>query len=307
MLVSVFIPFCNEEKNLAEIIERTEKGGIEAGVDIELVFVDDGSTDGGADVVENAMKDRPWIRLFRHRKNKGLTEAMNTGFKECRGEIIVFLPADLESYPDEDIPALIKAFGPGVDIVCGNRKKRREFKVFLSKVYNEISRFLFGISLSDMNWIKAFRRECLEDLELRSDWHRFIVQILHAKGYNAVEVPVMWHKRKSGHSHFGFKRIPISFFDSIAVKFILTFTKAPMRIFGSIGFIQFFSALLIVAWMLYDQFVLGNPVFRMRPLLYFSLGLFLSGLIFIFMGFLAELIVSIRDDIRKIKDDRGKK
>lgn len=307
MLVSVFIPFCNEEKNLAEIIERTEKGGIAAGVDVELVMVDDGSTDGGAAVVEKAAETKPWVRLFRHRKNKGLTEAMNTGFKECRGEIIVFLPSDLESHPDEDIPALLKAFEPGVDIVCGNRQGRREFKIFLSKVYNEISRFLFGISLSDMNWIKAFRRECLEDLELRSDWHRFIVQILTSKGYHAVEVPVQWHRRKSGHSHFGLKRIPISFFDSIAVKFILTFTKAPMRIFGSIGFVQFFSAILIVAWMLYDQFVLGNPVFRMRPLLYFSLGLFLSGLIFIFMGFLAELVVSTRDDIKKLKDEWRKK
>ena len=307
MLVSVFIPFCNEKNNLAEIIDRTEKGAHAAGVDVELIMVDDGSTDGGAEIVEKAAETRPWVRLFRHRKNKGLTEAMNTGFKECRGEIIVFLPADLESYPDEDIPALIKAFEPGVDIVCGNRQGRREFKIFLSKVYNEISRFLFGISLSDMNWIKAFRRECLEDLELRSDWHRFIVQILHAKGYDAVEVPVKWHKRKSGHSHFGFKRIPISFFDSIAVKFILTFTKAPMRIFGSIGFIQLFVSLLIVAWLLYGQFVLGNPVFRMRPLLYFSLGLFLAGLIFIFMGFLAELVVSVRDDIRKMKDDRREK
>lgn len=307
MLVSVFIPFCNEENNLAEIIDRTEKGGAAAGVDVELVMVDDGSTDGGAEVVEKAAETRPWVRLFRHRKNKGLTEAMNTGFKECRGEIIVFLPADLESYPDEDIPALLKAFEPGVDIVCGKREKRREFKVFLSRIYNEISMFLFGIKLSDMNWIKAFRRVCLEDLELRSDWHRFIVQILHAKGYNAVEVPVLWHRRKSGHSHFGLKRIPISFFDSIAVKFILTFTKAPMRIFGSMGFIQLLASLVIVAWLLYGQFILGNPVFRMRPLLYFSLGLFLSGLIFIFMGFLAELIVSIRDDIKKMKDDWGKK
>ncbi len=307
MLVSVFIPFCNEEKNLAEIIERTEKGGKSAGVDIDLVFVDDGSTDGGAAVVENAMKEKPWVRLFRHRKNKGLTEAMNTGFKECRGEIIVFLPADLESYPDEDIPALLKAFEPGIDIVCGKRQKRREFKVFLSKIYNEISNFLFGITLGDMNWIKAFRRECLEDLELRSDWHRFIVQILVSKGYKAVEVPVLWHRRHSGKSHFGLKRIPISFFDSIAVKFILTFTKAPMRFFGSMGFIQILSALITVAWMLYDQFVLGNPAFKMRPLLYFSLGLFLSGLIFVFMGFLAELVVGIRDDIRKMKDDWGKK
>ena len=161
MLVSVFIPFCNEEKNLAEIIERTEKGVAAAGVDAELIMVDDGSTDGGAAVIENAMKEKHWVHLLRHRKNRGLTEAMNTGFKECHGEIIIFLPADLESHPDEDIPALLKAFEPDVDIVCGNRLKRHEFKVFLSKIYNEISRFLFGINLSDMNWIKAFRRECL--------------------------------------------------------------------------------------------------------------------------------------------------
>lgn len=307
MLVSVFIPFCNEEKNLAEIIERTEKGGAAAGVDVELVMVDDGSDDGGAAVVEEIARTKPWVRLFRHRKNRGLTEAMNTGFRECRGEIIVFLPADLESHPDEDIPVLINAFEPGVDIVCGKRQRRREFKVFLSKIYNEISRFLFGINLSDMNWIKAFRRECLEDLELRSDWHRFIVQILVSKGYKAVEVPVMWHRRHSGKSHFGLRRIPISFFDSIAVKFILTFTKAPMRIFGSFGFVQLLASLIIVAWMLYAQFVLKNSVFRMRPLLYFSLGLFLSGLIFLFMGFLAELTVSIRDDIRKMKDEWRKK
>ncbi|MBP5407409.1 glycosyltransferase family 2 protein [bacterium] len=307
MLVSVFIPFCNEEKNLSEIIERTEKGGIAAGVGIELVMVDDGSTDNGAAVVEKAAETKPWVHLFKHRKNRGLTEAMNTGFKECHGEIIVFLPADLESYPDEDIPKLLKAFEPGVDIVCGRRQKRREFKVFLSRIYNEISQFLFGIKLGDMNWIKAFRRECLEDLELRSDWHRFIVQILCSKGYKAVEVPVLWHKRHSGKSHFGLKRIPISFFDSIAVKFILTFTKAPMRIFGSFGFIQVVISLLIVAWMLYGQFILGKSVFRMRPMLYFSLGLFLSGLIFVFMGFLAELIVSLRDDIKKMKDDVVKK
>jgi hypothetical protein len=155
-----------------------------------------------------------------------------------------------------------------------------------------------------MNWIKAFRRECLKDLELRSDWHRFVVQILHEKGYKAVEVPVSWYKRKTGKSHFGLKRIPISFFDSIAVKFVLTFTKAPMRIFGAMGFLQLISSIMIVSWMLYDQFVLGAAAFRLRPLLYFSVALFLSGLIFVFMGFLAELVVSLRDEIRKMRESK---
>ncbi|MGI6395567.1 MAG: glycosyltransferase family 2 protein [bacterium] len=302
MLVSIFVPFANEEGNLAELIERIEKGGMAAGVDLELVMVDDGSKDGSYEVVKKAMEKREWIKVFRHQRNRGLTEAMITGFKECSGEIIIFLPSDLESHPDEDIPALLSGFEPGVDIVCGNRKRRRELKVVLSKIYNEISAFLFGIRLNDMNWIKAFRRECLKDLELRSDWHRFLVQILHEKGYKAVEVPVNWHRRQSGKSHFGFKRIPVSFFDSIAVKFVLTFTKAPMRIFGAAGFLQIAGAVGIVGWMLYAQFVLGQPVFRMRPLLYFSIALFLSGLIFVFMGFLAELIVSLRDEIRKMKE-----
>lgn len=302
MLVSVFIPFCNEENNLTELIERIEKGGVTAGVDLELIMVDDGSRDGSFDVVMKESESRNWIKVFRHQRNKGLTEAMITGFKECTGEIIIFLPSDLESHPDEDIPALLNGFEPGVDIVCGNRKRRREVKVFLSRIYNEMSNLLFGIKLHDMNWIKAFRTDCLKDLELRSDWHRFIVQILHEKGYKAIEVPVNWYKRKSGKSHFGFKRIPISFFDSIAVKFVLTFTKAPMRIFGAFGFLQIIGSIGIVSWMLYSQFVLGEAAFRMRPLLYFSVALFLSGLIFLFMGFLAELIVSLRDEIKKMKE-----
>jgi len=302
MLVSVFIPFANEEKNLAELIDRVEKGGKAAGVELELVMVDDGSTDNSYSVAKVASADKEWVKIFKHQRNMGLTEAMKTGFKQCRGEIIIFLPSDLESYPDEDIPALLKGFSKGVDVVCGRREQRREFKVFLSRVYNEISRFLFGIKLHDMNWIKAFRRECLKDLELRSDWHRFIVQILHEKGYKAVEVPVKWHRRQSGKSHFGFRRIPISFLDSIAVKFVLTFTKAPMRIFGSMGILQIFLSFVVTGWLMYSSFVLGHSGFRTRPLIYFMVGLFLSGLIFMFMGFLAELIVSLRDEIRKMKE-----
>jgi glycosyltransferase involved in cell wall biosynthesis len=302
MLVSVFIPFANEEGNIKELVERVEKGCEAAKVEYELIFVDDGSTDNSYRVAKEAAAQRDWIKILKHQRNKGLTEAMITGFDKCSGDIIIFLPADLESHPDEDIPDLIAGFKPGVDIVCGNRVGRKELKIFLSRIYNDISNFLFGLKLHDLNWIKAFRRECLKDLELRSDWHRFIVPILHEKGYNAVEVPVKWYRRKSGKSHFGFKRIPISFFDALAVKFVLTFTKAPMRIFGAMGFVQLFVSMVIVGWLLYAQFILGESVFRVRPLLYFSVALFLSGLIFVFMGFLAELIVSLRDEIRKKKE-----
>lgn len=297
--VSVFIPFCNEEGNLEELVSRVDKGIATAGVEGELVMVDDGSRDGGAAIVERLARDKPWIRLIRHRVNFGLTQAMRTGFAACTGDIIVFLPSDLESHPDEDIPKLLAGFTDGIEVICGRRIGRYETKIFLSRIYNEISQALFGMGLHDMNWIKAFRRECLPDLELRSDWHRFIAQILHAKGWRVAEVPVNWYPRKSGKSHYGFKRIPVSFFDALAVKFILTFTKAPMRLFGSFGGLQMLVSAGILSWMLYATFALDDNVFRNRPLLLFTLGMFLSGTIFLFMGFLAELVVSLKDEMTK--------
>ncbi len=302
MRISVFIPFMNEKGNLTELIERVEAGGKATGHEFELILVDDGSTDGGGELVAEIRKTKPWITLLTHRTNFGLTQAMKTGFASCTGDIIVFLPADLESYPDEDIPKLVNGFAKGVDVVCGRRVGRRESKVFLSKIYNEVSQHLFGTHLHDLNWIKAFRRECLHDLELRSDWHRFLAQILFSKGYSVIEVPVDWHRRKAGKSHFGFKRIPISFFDALAVKFIITFTKAPMRFFGTFGALQVLASLGIITWMLYTTFILNENMFRMRPLLYFMVMLFVLGVIFIFMGFIAELIVSLKEEVNRLKD-----
>jgi len=301
MKVSVFIPFCNERDNLAEVVERVEKGFLLAKVEGELVMVDDGSTDGSGALAEQLAASRPWMCLLHHRKNFGITQAMRTGFAACTGEIIVFLPADLESHPDEDIPALLAGFAEGVDVVCGRRLGRWEGKVFLSWFYNEVSWALFGLRIHDMNWIKAFKRECLADMELRSDWHRFIPQILHAKGWRVVEVPVRWYHRKSGKSHFGFLRIPIAFFDALVVKFMLTFTRAPMRLFGTFGVLQMLAALGVLGWMLYTTFLLDDNAFRNRPLLLLTVGMFLSGAIFLFMGFLAELIVSVKDDLMRKK------
>jgi len=302
MKVSVFVPFCNEKENLAEVVERVEKGLAAAKVEGDLVMVDDGSTDGSWDEAQRLAAGRAWITLLRHRKNLGLTQAMRTGFAACTGDIIVFLPSDLESHPDEDIPVLLAGFENGADVVCGRRLGRWEKKVLLSWFYNEVSWALFGLRLHDMNWIKAFKRECLADMELRSDWHRFIPQVLHAKGWRVAEVPVQWHRRKSGRSHFGWSRIPIAFFDALVVKFMLTFTKAPMRLFGTFGGLQMLVALVIIGWMLYATFALNDNVFRNRPLLLFAVGMFLSGTIFLFMGFLAELIVGVKDDLSRRKE-----
>ncbi len=301
---SVFIPFLNEKESLRELIKRVETGCKTAGVTPELIMVDDGSTDGGAAVVKEMSKTRPWIVLIRHNRSLGLTEAMKSGFSRATGDIIMFFPADLESYPDEDIPILLKEFENGFDVVCGWRQQRKQMKLFMSKIYNGVSNMIFDTRLHDMNWIKAFRRECLNDLELRSDWHRFVAQILHEKGYKITEVPVQWHKRHHGKSHFGFARIPIALLDALAIKFVLTFTRAPMRIFGSLGLLLLMVAIGIGTWLVYATWVLHESILRSRPLLYLIVIMFLSGLLFVFMGFLAELIVSLKDDInRKSRED----
>jgi len=303
--ISVFIPFLNESDSLRELVERIETGGKAAQSDIELIMVDDGSSDDSAEIVKDLQKSRSWITLLQHRIPRGLTEAMKTGFAHATGDIIMFFPADLESHPDEDIPALLAGFDDGSHVVCGRRKGRRQVKVLMSRAYNDVSNFLFGTKLHDMNWIKAFKKECLEDLELRSDWHRFIVQILHDKGYKVTEVPVKWYRRAHGKSHFGLRRIPIAFLDSLAVKFVLTFTKAPMRIFGFMGMLQLITAIGIGGWLAYATWMLHQPLLRTRPLLYLIVILFISGLLFLFMGFLAELIVSLKEDIHRAREDRN--
>ncbi len=301
MKISVFIPFHNEEKNIAELVERVKKGAEETGNDYELIMVDDGSNDNSFEEAKKCMEANTWITLLQHRTNFGLTEAMKTGFDKCTGDIIVFLPSDLESHPDEDIPVLVNAFNDKVDIVCGKRLGRGDGKLAASKAYNFVSKMVFGTKLSDMNWIKAFRRSVLPDLELRSDWHRFIVQILISKGYRAIEVDVKWYPRKSGKSHYGLKRMPIAFFDALSVRFLLSFTKAPMRFFGGFGALQMLASFTALILMLVGQFILGSYRFGVRPMLYFIVSMFLSGLIFFFMGFIAELIVSVKDEIRRKK------
>ena len=234
--VSVFVPAYNEVENVEPLLERIEQGLASRGVRGEVVFVDDGSTDGTAEAAEALRVRFPWLRVFRHRRNQGLTEAMRTGFRAVRGDWVLFLPADLECHPDEDIPKLLDKLNEGYDVVAGWRRGRRGGKVFASSVYNAISRWLFNLDVHDMNWIKGFRREVLDALPpLRSDWHRFVLMLAASQGWRVGEVPTQWYPRQSGQSHYGFSRIPVSFLDVLVVKFLLTFQRHPMRFFGGLG------------------------------------------------------------------------
>jgi len=289
----VLVPARDEAENVPELVARVDRAftalGLTEGAG-ELVLVDDGSTDGTGAIADGLVANYPFLRVLHHRRNQGLTAALRTGFSAVRGEFILFLPADLESDPETDIPLLLGKLDEGYDVVAGWRQGRKEGKVFASGIYNAVSRWLFGVNAHDMNWIKGFRRDVIENLPpLRSDWHRFLLHIAASQGYRIGEVPTPWQKRRAGRSKFGLGRIPISLLDVLVVWFLLTFSRAPMRFFGGLGLVALVVSGLTYLFLLVFWLTAHTQV---RPLFSAAGVLMLAGLILFLIGFLAELIVS---------------
>jgi glycosyltransferase involved in cell wall biosynthesis len=288
--VSVFIPAHNEEGNVGPCLEKVARAFAAREIEGEVVLVNDGSTDGTLPEAEAIARRYPFVRIFSQRRSQGMTEAMRLAFREFRGEVIMVLPADLESDPEEDIPKLLDKIEEGYDVVAGWRQGRRDGKVFASTIYNAVSRLLFNVQARDMNWIKALRREVVESLPpLRSDWHRFLVMIAASQGYRVGEVKVNFYPRRQGRSKYGFWRIPTSFLDVLVVKFLLTFSRKPMLFFGSIGSFLILVASGIGVYLLYLWFFTET---QKRPIFIFGTTLVIAGLLLFLVGFLAELVVS---------------
>ncbi len=301
--VSVFVPARNEAGNISPLMDKIARAFRDCRLDGEVVLVDDGSTDDTWAEASAAAAQYPFIRLLRHRKSLGLTEAMRTGFRHVRGQVVIFLPADLESDPEEDIPKLLAKLDEGYDVVAGWRQNRRDVKVYGSAIYNSVSRRLFGLDAHDMNWIKAFRREVIENIHLRSDWHRFILMIAASKGYKIGEVPVNFYPRQTGRSKYGrlgFWRGPVSFLDMLVIKFLLTFSRKPMLFFGGTGSAMILAALAIWAYLTYIYLVTPRGM-QIRPLFIFAGVLFGAGILLFIGGFIAELVVTQADHLEDLE------
>jgi glycosyltransferase involved in cell wall biosynthesis len=289
--VSVLVPARDEEENIPALLEKVGKAFAKLDGGSELVLVDDGSRDQTASVAAALQGDYPFLRLIRHKRSQGLTAALRTGFRAVKGDIILFLPADLEADPEEDIPKLLGKLDEGYDVVSGWRQGRRERKVLASSVYNLVSRLLFDVQVHDSNWIKGFRREVVESLPpLRSDWHRFLLHIAAHQGYRIGEVRTNWYPRRSGRSKYGLGRIPISLLDVLVIRFLLTFSSSPMRFFGGLGLASLATSGLTFLVLAYYWFFQNHT--QKRPIFWLAGGLALAGLLLILVGFVAELIVS---------------
>ena len=295
--VSIIVPAYNEAGNIKPLFEAFDKLRKKANFGLELILVDDGSTDDTAEIARSLMKTYKFVKLVSYGANQGKTHAIMRGLEVARGEYVVIFDADLQFDP-EDIPPMIEKLRAGADVVAGYKVGKYQ-KPFVSKIYNLLGRILFRVPVRDMNALKALRREVLEQMPFRPDWHRYIVVWAHTHGYKIVEHPVKLRPRMYGESKYrGIGRVFIGFFDMLSVWFQLTFVRRPMLFFGTLGLISLGLAFLIgvAALILRFGFNLGY-----RPLLTLVAMLANLGLLLLIGGFLGEIIEGVQQRVSKLE------
>jgi len=261
--------------------------------------VDDGSTDDSARVLRELTAQNAFLRVVTHRGRRGIADALKSGAEAARGRILVFYPADLQ-YRPADLPSLVEPIRAGeADIVTGTKQGKYE-KRFVSWVYNILCRWLFGVRVTDLNSVKAYRREVMESVPTRPDWHRFMVVIAAAQGFHLAERPIPLYPRHAGHSKFGIGRIPVGVLDLLSVWFQLKFGRKPMLFFGVSGAVLCLLGVLVGIYALVERYVFGQGF---RPLLNLIMLLILSGLILFGFGFVGELVAGMRDELRTLERD----
>jgi glycosyltransferase involved in cell wall biosynthesis len=294
--VSVLVPAKDEAPNLPEFVARCAEALGPAGFSFEVVVVDDGSRDETPRVLRELRGRYPFLRVVTHRRQRGIADALRSAGDAARGDIFVFYPADLQYLP-EDIPGLVRPILEGrADIVTGTKQGKYE-KAFVSSVYNWLCRALFGVPVTDLNSVKAYRREVVVDLPLRPDWHRFMVVIAAADGFRLMAQPVPVYPRKAGVSKFTWTRIPVGVLDLLSVWFQLRFGRKPMLFFGVLGASLFGLGFLagVVALVLRFGYGIG-----FRPLLNLVETMVIAGIALFGFGFVGELIAGLREENRGI-------
>jgi len=297
--VSVLVPAKDEAENLPEFLAQCEAAFRDAPFCAEVVVVDDGSTDETPQVLASLAARYPFLRHERHRSRQGIAEALRTAGIASRGGVLVFYPADLQFLPAE-IPSLVGPILAGeADLVTGAKQGVYD-KAFVSGIYNRLCRLLFGLRVTDLNSVKAYRREIMETMPFRPDWHRFFAVVASAHGFRLAERPVTLHPRRAGHTKFGLSRIPVGVTDLLAVWFLLKFGRKPMLFFGVAGTALFLAGFLVGVVALVVRYGFG---YGFRPLLDLIMVLVISGVALFGFGFVGELLAGMQEQLRSLRQD----
>ena len=294
---ALVIPAFNEAPVVPALISELRAAFEHYDLSGEIVLVDDGSTDGTADLVEKEAGGWPLLKVVRHPRNLGKTEAMMTAACSTERTYLVLFDADLQHLPDQ-IPRFLERLHAGWDIVTG-RKIGFYDKRVVSSLYNALSRRIFRIPVSDLNSMKAFRRDILDGMSLRKDWHRFFVVLAFARGYSVSEIDIELHPRRAGVSKYtGLFRIGVGIIDLLSVWFLLLFSRKPLILFGFSGMTLIALGMIVGVVAFYLRFVEG---LGFRPLLYLVILLETVGFLLLGFGLVAEMIAQLREEVDSLR------
>ncbi|MBC7287405.1 MAG: glycosyltransferase family 2 protein [Armatimonadetes bacterium] len=302
-MVSVVIPVYNEEESVPRLAEALRQELPKLGVPWEVILVNDGSADGTAAALDTLAQADDRFVAIHLRRNFGQTAAMAAGFDYARGDIIVAMDADLQNDP-ADIPKLLAKLAEGYDVVSGWRRHRKDrwlTRVVPSKIANWLISAITGVRLHDYGCsLKAYRRDIIRDVRLYGEMHRFLPALCHWAGARIAEVEVAHHPRRFGRSKYGLGRITRVLLDLITVKFLLSYSTMPIRVFGPPGLLLFLGGFGLGAYLSYQKLVFGLPL-ASRPALLLAVLLMVVGLQSLSLGLLGELIA------RTYYESQGKK
>lgn len=311
MNISLVIPLLNEQESLPELHQWIVKVMTTHNFSYEILFIDDGSTDGSWQTIENLSKENKAVKGIRFLRNFGKSQALHAGFAQAKGDVIITMDADLQDSPDE-IPELYQLItSENYDLISGWKKKRYDsvvFKNIPSKLFNWAARKTSGVQLNDFNCgLKAYKKTVIKNIEVSGEMHRYIPVLAKNAGYSKIGEKIVIHQaRKYGESKFGFSRFINGFLDLITIWFLSRFGKRPMHLFGALGVLMFLIGFLAAGsigimklWKLYAHeptiLIANNPWF------YIALTTMIIGTQLFLAGFLGEIILRTKNNEERYK------
>jgi len=298
-MLSVVIPVYNEQENLVPLQGEILEVARAANLELELIYVDDGSKDRSWSIITDLARQHPSVHGIRFRRNFGKAAALSAGFRAARGDIIFTMDGDLQDDPHE-IPHFLAALSKGLDVVSGWKRVRHDpwHKVWPSRVFNFMVSQTTGVRLHDHNCgMKCYRAEVFREVRLYGELHRFIPVLAAARGFRVGEIEIRHRPRRYGRSKYGVSRFTKGFLDLLTVKFLTGFGQRPQHLLGSIGLLSFVGGILGLAyltltWLVNWRYPNTFLPLHERPLLIYCVAALLLGAQMMSIGFLAELITA---------------
>jgi len=288
MEISIVIPLLDEEGSLKELHRQLSE--VLRGKEYEILYVDDGSRDGSAAILSELAESDERVGVMTFRRNRGKSAALAAGFLYARGKVVITIDADLQDDPYE-IPHLLAKLEEGYDLVSGWKIKRRDpfSKTIPSKFFNWVTARLSGIKIHDFNCgLKAYRREVVEQIKVYGQMHRYLPVLAKMEGFTIGEVRVKHHPRRFGKTKYGVSRMLYGFLDLLTVLYTARYTRNPLHLFGTMGFLSLVAGTVINGYLTWGWFM-GKPIGN-RPLFFLGILLIILGVQLFSIGLLGEMI-----------------